>query len=85
MKDLHRERAAEIFGVPYEDVTPEMRAWVKERTFGDRFAGSMPLDFLTAEMRRRLRKLWEAAFPAYADFKRPGAYAAGDSREPRES
>ena len=33
-EDIHRRTASEVFGVPFEEVTPEMRASAKALNFG---------------------------------------------------
>lgn len=38
-RDIHREQAAEMFGVAYEDVTDEQRRRAKVRNFGFNYGG----------------------------------------------
>lgn len=39
-KDMFKQKASEIFGVPYEEVTKEQRAEAKENMFGEIYGGS---------------------------------------------
>jgi hypothetical protein len=42
MEDLHKKKAAEIFGVPEDEVMPEQRQAAKEATLFDRYFGEEP-------------------------------------------
>ena len=33
-EDLYKKRASKVFGVAYQEVTPEQRQWVKAKSFG---------------------------------------------------
>lgn len=41
-KDLHRENAAEIFGVPYEEVTDAQRRYAKVVNYAQHYSMQTP-------------------------------------------
>lgn len=43
MTDIHTKKAAELFGVPINQVTPEMRRYVKNVNFAAAYGWVSPL------------------------------------------
>ncbi len=60
--DLHTQAAAEIFRVPYDEVTPEQRAKAKMVNFF-KIYGADPSKLVPIEQAKRLRRDFDRLFP----------------------
>jgi hypothetical protein len=59
--DYIRQRAAQLLGISYDEVTPEQRKWAKRATFIERY--SAPIPKLDAPAVRVLRETWKRHWP----------------------
>ncbi len=82
-RDVHREVAAKVFGVPADQITPEMRRKAKVINFGVMYG--MGVNALRAEFGRHASRSARILQPLFSSIQRPRALPRfGQSRSKEE-